>query len=127
MYFLKKALIKNLLEGNVVIGPDGGLWYPSGPEETYTLESLLTESHDSQHDNEALAWAAMYYAMPHGLNIYCGKEAVREIVSPMFFFEETGWDTEWAKRDSKDRIRQLTVAGALLAAEIDRLLAGRPE
>ncbi len=43
MYFLKKALIKDLLDGNVVIGPDGGLWYPSGPEETYTLESLLKE------------------------------------------------------------------------------------
>lgn len=40
----------------------------------------------------------------------------------MFFFEETAWDTEFAKRDGKDRIRQFTVAGALLAAEIDRLI-----
>ena len=43
MHFIKKALIKDLIDGNVVIGPDGGLWYPSGPEETYTLESLLVE------------------------------------------------------------------------------------
>ena len=43
MYFIKKVLIKDLIDGNVVIGPDGGLWYPSGPEETDTLESLLVE------------------------------------------------------------------------------------
>lgn len=43
MHVIKKNLIKDLLDGNVVIGPDGGLWYPSGPEETYTLESLLVE------------------------------------------------------------------------------------
>lgn len=83
----------------------------------------FTASHDSQHNNGALAWAAMYYAMPRSAAAFCTPGCGGRVdITPMFFFEETAWDTEFAKRDGKDRIRQLTVAGALLAAEIDRLL-----
>ena len=38
--------------------------------------------------------------------------------------ESFTWKVSWAKRESKDRIRQLVVAGALIAAEIDRLQKG---
>ncbi|HCT33652.1 MAG TPA: hypothetical protein DF966_10890, partial [Sulfitobacter sp.] len=31
------------------------------------------------------------------------------------------WDDEWDKRDQLDRRRKLVIAGALIAAEIDRL------
>lgn len=36
-------------------------------------------------------------------------------------FEKTGWDRKWANRPQKNRIQQLIAAGALIAAEIDRL------
>jgi hypothetical protein len=32
------------------------------------------------------------------------------------------WDAEWYKPEPNDRIRELTKAGALISAEIDRLL-----
>ena len=43
MTTLKKAILQDLLDDNATIGPDGGIWYPSSPEETYTLASLLVE------------------------------------------------------------------------------------
>lgn len=43
MHISKKAILQDLLDDNAAIGPDGGIWYPSGPEETYTLESILAE------------------------------------------------------------------------------------
>lgn len=42
MNILKKVHLQDLLEGNAHIGPDGGIWYPSGPSD-YSLESLLVE------------------------------------------------------------------------------------
>jgi hypothetical protein len=65
------------------------------------------DKHDDVHAGEELAQAAAYYAIPEG----------RE---PMPSFPET-WDPKWAKKDKHTRIRQLAIAGALCAAEIDRL------
>lgn len=42
MNITKKAILKDLLEGNAHIGLDGGIWYPSGPSD-YSLEYLLVE------------------------------------------------------------------------------------
>jgi hypothetical protein len=85
--------------------------------------------HDSQHDDGELAWAACYYAMPDNLEIEwvddkrSPKIRLLATLEPDRFFEETGWDYEWEKRREKSRIQQLAVAGALIAAEIDRLQA----
>lgn len=78
--------------------------------------------HDAQHQDSELAFAACYYAMPCMLLRRCGNEESCP-VHPDEFFTETGWDKKWAKRGEKSRIRQLVVAGALIAAEIDRLQA----
>jgi hypothetical protein len=81
--------------------------------------------HDAQHTEEQLAWAACYYAMPGSFR---AKEVSRNcFVLPIDVFKLTKWNAGWAKRGAKDRIRQLTVAGALIAAEIDRLLAKEKE
>jgi len=78
-------------------------------------EGFSAEYDDTRLDSE-LAWAACYYAMPCPLHVSgCG------LVTPSDIFDETGFDTQWAKRDNKSRVRQLAVAGALIAAEIDRL------
>jgi hypothetical protein len=61
-------------------------------------------AHDDKHVEGELAQAAAFYAHPKGGVI----------------FPET-WDPKWNKRDKHRRIRQLAIAGALCAAEIDRL------
>lgn len=76
--------------------------------------------HDSQYDDGELAFTACYYAMPKLLHLPRGGISV--ILYPEIFWPSS-LDSMWAKRSGKSRIRQLAVAGALIAAEIDRFLA----
>jgi hypothetical protein len=84
-------------------------------------------THDDQHTANQLAWAACYYAMPSVILVKLDAgvscfEAWHGI-SDQHVFNMTKWDMAFAKKKQKTRIQQLTVAGALIAAEIDRLLA----
>ena len=81
----------------------------------------FTEKHDSSpgHLDGELARYACYYAMPGCVEIK--DNGFSFTIDPGFFFPEF-WSYELAKRKGKSRIEQLTVAGALIAAEIDRLL-----
>lgn len=95
-----------------------------------------TPEHDDEHSQGELAWAAVCYAAPKPVRIWAkvpkrtgqraeiGGEAflpqVRRLVDPW------PWDEQWDKRGSHDRIRALTIAGALIAAEIDRLQRKEP-
>ena len=71
--------------------------------------------HDAQYDGQQLAMAAMCYACPS--------------LGRMFKMNEIGgkapdcwpWDPVWWKPAPGDRIRELAKAGALIAAEIDRI------
>lgn len=89
-----------------------------------------TPEHDDGHDWEAMAWAAVCYAAP-GL-VYRQEKFANEI----HFKDPWPWEETWDKRphhgnvvqpndpvyvNRDDRIRQLSKAGALIAAEIDRL------
>ena len=65
---------------------------------------------------DRLAWLACYYAMPHRVS----EEGL--IVYPEFFFAQSKLSWGNAARDTKARIGQLAVAGALITAEMDRLL-----
>lgn len=67
--------------------------------------------HDDEHDTFQLSKAAMAY-----LSAARGSMAFAEAAWP--------WDAEWW-HPSTDPIRNLEKAGALLAAEIDRLLRKR--
>ena len=71
-----------------------------------------TPSHDRLHDQGELAAAASCYTLP-------GIWYQQNQWPPP---SQWPWDAEWWK-PSKDRIRNLEKAGALIAAEIDRLLA----
>jgi predicted RNase H-like nuclease (RuvC/YqgF family) len=62
-----------------------------------------TQGHDAQHDDESLAAAAICY-------LEWPNDAARQ---------RWPWDLEWFK--PKNRYRNLVRAGALIAAEIDRL------
>lgn len=73
--------------------------------EGWTLE------HDSiGNNNEELAQAAALYALPEVFRYY--EYDVRNIWP---------WDFKWWKPTPNDRVRELVKAGALIAAEIDRL------
>lgn len=80
--------------------------------EKYSLE------HDTGYENDELAKAASCYAMPESTrSLYpC---AWRGVV-PEFFPD---WDIEFWKPTPEDRVKELVKAGALIAAEIDRIQA----
>lgn len=80
-------------------------------------EENWTPEHDDQHTDESLALVAAMYATP--LRLYSVEAGDR-----YFIFEDpwpTSWSDDWDRRDDFDRRRRLVVAGALIAAEIDRL------
>jgi len=83
-------------------------------EEGYTAE------HDAGHVQEDLALAAACYATParrRGYNAYSNDVPAK-----------WPWEHYFWKPTPDDRVRELVKAGALIAAEIDRLLAsGAPE
>ena len=76
-----------------------------------------TPEHDDEHDMGEMAAAAMCYA---SLVIDKDISHIMETDSGQFAREWWPWDMEWWK-PSKDPIRNLVKAGALIAAEIDRL------
>ncbi len=82
-----------------------------------------TAEHDDKHVNGELAVAAACYAVA-GLDgngeafevhrLYTDhREGLAEDAWP--------WDPEWDKREDHSHLRRLVIAGALIAAEIDRL------
>lgn len=77
-----------------------------------TTESWTPE-HDDEHVAGQLAHAARCYA-GHGIGLIYGLDRQPRIP------QEWPWGGEWWK-PSLDPIRDLTKAGALIAAEIDRL------
>ncbi len=74
-----------------------------------------TKEHDLKHDDGALSLAAACYAA-HPLKIYTKNEYARSIhYDQIIPFDEYYIDNK------HDEIRRLTIAGALIAAEIDRI------
>lgn len=71
-------------------------------------------THDASHADGELSIAAACYAVNKlpGLSVaeYGNMDA-------------WPWHEEWDKRRKHDRLRSLVVAGALIAAELDRLIA----
>ena len=71
---------------------------------------------DSENKDNKLALAAVCYALPRLLRhlVMDSQELLIHILWP--------WDYKWWKPTPNNRIRELEKAGALIAAEIDRLL-----
>lgn len=76
--------------------------------------------HDDGHGDGALARAGAVYATPEKLRQHkmIGDYTVQDHLWP--------FDEEWFKPTPEDRIRELVKAGALIAAEIDRLQRLKP-
>jgi len=73
-----------------------------------------TPEHDDEHDPGTLAQAGAVYASQVAVGL--GLEIAKDYV---LFPQAWPFDMEWYK--PSDPIRQLVKAGALIAAEIDRL------
>ena len=69
-----------------------------------------TPEHDLTHKEQELAIGASLYALPNGQ-----REITVRSRWPLM------WDYEWWKPSPENRIKELQKAGALIAAEIDRL------
>ena len=69
-------------------------------------EEGWTAEHDAHWEHGEIARAAACYAWPIPATL-----------------KRWPWDWKWWKPSPHDRIRELEKAGALIAAEIDRLLA----
>lgn len=77
----------------------------------------FSAGHDDGHVLGQLALAACCYATPFPLYIRPlapASEGIR-------FVDPWPWEKEWDKRKKHSRLKQLAIAGALIAAEIDRL------
>ena len=70
-------------------------------------------NHDKQHEDESLALAACYYALPN------------KYESSLLELWPKSWSVVYANKHSGGRIRDLEKAGALIAAEIDRIIEGK--
>lgn len=75
-----------------------------------------TAEHDKVHSEGEIAFAAAAYAIPEE----CRDYDIRNGEGVPFPWP---WDAEWWKPSPDDRVRELAKAGALIAAEIDRLNA----
>ena len=90
-----------------------------------------TPEHDDKHARGELAIAASCYASPEPIKAkrhfppQCNCRSVGEC-SHLFgksrWVDPWPWAEKWDKRSRHSRLRQLEIAGALIAAEIDRLL-----
>jgi hypothetical protein len=69
-----------------------------------------TPEHDSEHTDESITCAASCYALP---------QRYRTMDNGVPFGWK--WSKEWWKPTPENRIKELVKAGALIAAEIDRL------
>ena len=84
-------------------------------------EEGWTAEHDDKHTRRELALAACAYALPGPYNFN------GEVITPQRIYDLTWWDQKWFKRSDKNDMRpenmipNLVKAGALIAAEIDRL------
>ena len=89
-------------------------------------------AHDDEHGGHELAYAAICYAAPRPISLVSRGDHVIQIHDPWPFEWAECWDKRKRNRKGilvegmllppKRRIRDLVKAGALIAAEIDRLI-----
>ncbi|MBR4625982.1 MAG: hypothetical protein IKO56_10665 [Alphaproteobacteria bacterium] len=84
-------------------------------------EEGWSQEHDAQYTHNELIWAAMCYTQPESFRAYervCNSKTPNNIKIPPAIWP---WDEKWWKPTPDNRIKELVKAGALIAAEIDRI------
>lgn len=87
-----------------------GAWYIQGERMRQVEQEGWTPEHDDEHADGALVEAALCYVMR------ADRSPLANELPPSWW----PWDESWWK-PSDDPVRNLVKAGALIAAEIDRL------
>lgn len=111
--------IKKMMEEGKTMNFEGTIVVKTGTEliEEERLRQVekegWTSEHDDKHTEEELAAAAVCYASPEKWRDYYDKDDDIPLCWP--------WSKAWWKPTPYDRIKELMKAGALIAAEIDRL------
>ena len=81
-----------------------------------------TPDHDAEHDSCEMGMAASAYLLAAQ---FASQPKFRQVPQRLWMPDYWPWDVAWWK-PSNDPIRNLVKAGALVAAEIDRLRAVTP-
>lgn len=102
------------LNGTIVLDKTTGSGLIAAERKRQKTDEGYTPEHDREHEDGALARAAAVYALSSVLPPDADG-------NPHWAFAEY-WPAGWHPRPGS-RIRMLTKAGALIAAEIDRLIA----
>lgn len=84
--------------------------------------------HDDDHHRTELVYAAICYAAPYrkGEGKSMGKPnrivlEDKRAYGTVIYQDPWPWDDKWDNRDKHSRKKRLAIAGALIAAELDRL------
>lgn len=106
--------------GNLeVTEPLNGIELIKAERERQIYKEGFTPEHDAKHLNFELSIAAACYAIYDN----CQKIEVMQDHGTIIpaYRDAWPWGFKFDKREKHDRIARLTIAGALIAAEIDRL------
>jgi len=120
-----QEMVNNLIEELSTIKTTAGIDLIASERIRQIEKEGWTAEHDDQHMDDELALAAACYAIPELEREYIDTEHGGEI--PNYWpWEEKWWKPEYApelekKSTIEGRIRELTKAGALIAAAIDQL------
>lgn len=110
-----------ILKGSVSFIPVvSGVGLIDAERQRQISEEGWTAEHDDAHDKGQMAGAAACYAMAASgfENPHCIKAKRLDMDFPVRIWP---WADSWWKPADDDRVRELVKAGALIAAEIDRL------
>lgn len=110
---IRKALIKD--SGPLHQEQKDGMWYISQERQRQVHGLGYHTFNDRAHTQQELAYAAAAYALPEVLDPHIKYRPIRDR-SKLF-----PWKKYW-KPSPNDRIKELSKSGALIAAEIDRIL-----
>ena len=94
-----------------------GVWFIAEERHRQKAEKGFDDAHDDEHKWGELAWAAACYAAPGEI-----AHKTKDADFRPCYVDPWPWDRKWDKRDKHDYKRRLIIAGAWIAAEIDRLI-----
>jgi len=103
--------------------PPSGVQLIAEERQRQINEEGWTPEHDDEHDKGALGLAAICYAAEGiGEPVYIADNTDGYSDDPGDYFKDPWpWSKKWDKRGKHSQLQCLIIAGALIAAEIDRL------
>lgn len=115
----KKTPFAEIYDQDVASAPLLGVEMITRERNRQIVTERWSTAHDDEHTDHSLAIVAACYAA-NGTPADVVVEDPNDQDNAVDAWP-AGWDEKWDKRAKHPRIRQLAIAGALIAAEIDRL------